>query len=117
MIELRIKLDHIDYGGLAQQALPVVLEKLSETHGDSKALQILRGLGGLPGGAVKTMLNAMPQGTKDAVALAFLQSYKEELAGQVNHFAQSKGIQVDVVEIQALRPEGGGSEEAQQHDG
>ena len=107
MIELRIRIDDIDYGDLAQQALPAVLKKLSESHGDSKALQILQGLGGLPSGAVRMMLKALPQSSKDAIALAFIQSYKEELARKINSFAESKDVHLNVKDIQAVRLGGG----------
>jgi len=105
MIELRIRLDNIDYDSLARQALPLVLEKLGDTHGDSKALKALRDLGNLPSGVVQMMLKALPQSTKDAIALAFLQSHKEELAGQICRLAERKGIHFDVAEIEALRPD------------
>lgn len=112
MIELRIKLDNIDYGSLAQQVLPVALEKLGEAHGDNKAVQALQELGHLPGGVVKMMLKTLPQSTKDAIAQAFLQSYTDELADQISRFAESKGIHFDVVEIQALCPAEAKAEEA-----
>lgn len=103
MIELRIQIDRIDYGALAQQALPKVLEHLQNTKGDSKAVQALQGLGHLPADAVKLMLSAMPQDTKDAIALAFLKSYQEEIAGQVNKFAAQKGVQLTVTGIEAVK--------------
>lgn len=112
MIELRIKLDNIDYGSLAQQVLPMVLDKLGETHGDNKAIQTLQELGNLPGSVVKAMLKALPQSTKDSIAQTFLQSYADELADQISRFAESKGIHFDVVEIQVLRPAEAKAEEA-----
>lgn len=103
MIELHINIDHIDYGGLAQQVVPLAMSKLSASHGDSKVLHALQGLGSLPSSAVKVMLNAMPQEAKDTIALAFLQNYKDEITQQINRFAESKGISVVISDIQAVR--------------
>lgn len=103
MIELRVEIDRIDYGSLAQQAIPFAIKRLSVSHGDSKIVQVLQSLGGLPAGAAKLMLNAMPQETKDAVALAFLQSYKDELAELINNFAEQKGLSLTITDIWADR--------------
>lgn len=103
MIEVRIKIDRIDYGGLAQQALPTVLERLQNTKGDNKAVQALQGLGRLPADAMKMMLNAMPQDVKDSIALAFLKSYQEEIAAQVNKLAAQKGVELTVAGIEAVK--------------
>lgn len=108
MIELHIKIASIDYGELAQQVVPLAINKLSgSSHGDSKLAHVLQGLGNLPSGAVKVMLNAMPQEAKDTIALAFLQNYKDEITQQINRFAEDKGISIVVADIEAVR---GGSE-------
>ncbi|MBD5162240.1 MAG: hypothetical protein HDT14_09550 [Oscillibacter sp.] len=103
MIEVKIQIDQIDYGGLAQQALPTVLERLQGSKGDSKAAQALKGLGHLPADAMKMMLNAMPQDVKDSIALAFLKSYQEEIAAQVNRLAAQKGVQLTVTGVEAVK--------------
>lgn len=103
MIELHVGIDRIDYGSLAQQAIPIAIRKLSVSHGDSKIVHVLQGLGGIPAGAAKMMLNAMPQDTKDAVALAFLQSFKDELADLINNFAEQKGLALTITDIWAER--------------
>lgn len=103
MIELKIQIDRIDYGGLAQQTLPTVLERLQSTKGDNKAVQALQGLGHLPAGAMKMMLNSMPQDVKDSIALALLKSYQEEIAAQVNKLAAQKGVELTVTGIEAVK--------------
>lgn len=103
MLELKIDISELDYGSIAQQALPVVLERLRASKGDSKIIQLLQGLGHLPSDAVKMMLSAMPQDTKDAIALAFLNSYKDELAEQINKFAAQKGVQLTIAGIEASK--------------
>ncbi len=110
MIELHIKIDSIDYGGLAQQVVPLAINKLgASSHGDSKLVHALQGLGNLPSSAVKVMLNAMPQEAKDTIALAFMQNYKDEITQQINRFAENKGIKIVITEIEAVR----GSDEPQ----
>lgn len=110
MIELHIKIDSIDYGGLAQQAVPLAIKKLStSSHGDSKLIHALEGLGSLPSSAAKVMLDAMPQEAKDTIALAFMQNYKNEITQQINRFAENKGIEIVITEIEAVR----GSDEPQ----
>lgn len=103
MIELHIKIDSIDYGGLAQQVVPLAINKLGASHGDSKLVHALQGLGNLPSSAVKVMLNAMPQEAKDTIALAFMQNYKDEITQQINRFAENKGISIVITEIEAVR--------------
>lgn len=103
MIEVKIQIDRIDYGGLAQQALPTVLERLQSTKGDSKAVQALQGLRHLPADAMKMMLNAMPQDVKDSIALAILKSYQEEIAARVNKLAAQKGVELSVTGIEAVK--------------
>lgn len=112
MIELHIKIASIDYGGLAQQVVPLAIKKLSaSSHGDSKLAHALQGLGSLPASAVKVMLNAMPQEAKDTIALAFLQNYKDEITQQINRFAEDKGISIVVTDIEAVRGSGKPEEE------
>lgn len=103
MIELKIQIDEIDYGGIAQHALPAVLERARNSRGDSKVIHALQGLGRMPAGAMKLMLNAMPQDTKDSITLAFLNAYKDDLSEQINKFAAQKGIQLTVKSIEASK--------------
>ncbi len=99
-MELRIKIDKMDYGGILQQAIPVVLEKLGTSHGGGKMLPLLRRLGDAPAGAARAALNVLPQEMKDRIAVLILQSYKEELVGMIHDFAARKGIEVTVSDIE-----------------
>lgn len=101
-MELKIKIDKIDYGGIAQQAIPVVIEKMGDSHGDGKIMQVLQKLGDAPAGVARVMLNALPQEMKDKIAVMLLQSYKEELTGMINDFAEKKGIEIEVSDIELV---------------
>lgn len=101
MIELKIFIDELDYGDAAKQAVAAAIKHLAKHKPDSKVLPVLKKMGGLPGGAVKAMVNALPQDTQDALALALLSSYKEELVDQLNRFAGKKGVKINISDIQA----------------
>ncbi len=103
MLEVKINISDLDYGSIAQQALPVVLERLRSSRGDGKIIQILQGLGHLPSDAVQMMISAMPQDTRDAIALAFLNSCRDELAEQISKFAAHKGVQLTITGIEASK--------------
>lgn len=98
-MEVKIQIDRIDYGGVARRALPIVLERLSAAHEDSKLIPLLQKLGDMPGGAAQSVLNVLPQRTKDQIAAAMLESCRDELAGLINDFAAKKGFDITVSNI------------------
>lgn len=100
MIEVKIKVNDIDYGSAADVLLPVLLEKLSRSA-DPLTAGLLVKLKGLSGSAAKAALNFLPQDVKDELAVACLNHYNDEISRIMVSFAEKKGIglQVSGVEV------------------
>lgn len=102
-MELKIQIDKIDYGSIAEQAIPAAIQRLNASHSDSRLAAVLQKLGGAPGGAARAMLNVLPQEMKDQVAAALLESYRDELTGLINEFAARKGLDITITDVE-LKP-------------
>lgn len=101
MIEVKILLDDIDYGSIAESMIPVVKEKLAE-NGNS--------FGGFVGkhlpesalnGAANGVLKFLSQKQKDELALKLIKKHEERIIEALQNAAADKGISVDIKELSA----------------
>lgn len=95
MIELKVSIDNIQYGDLAKQFVPQLIEHFQKNYSDSKVISLLSGMKNMPGSVVKTMLDALPQDTKDEMAVYFINQNREALLDAVSGFMKEKGIEAD----------------------
>lgn len=101
MIEIKIKLDDIDYSGIAELAMPVVKEKLGERGGF---------LGGLIGnhvpesalsGALNGFLSFLSPEQRDEVALSLINKYEDKIVGILQKTASDHGVSLKVKGLSA----------------
>ena len=96
MIEIKLQLDDIDYSGIAELAMPLVKEKLSENGGF---------LGGIVGkhipeaalnGALNGFLNFLTPTQKDEVALSLINKYENKITDILQQTASNHGVNLKV---------------------
>ncbi|MBR4027152.1 MAG: hypothetical protein IKJ01_06295 [Lachnospiraceae bacterium] len=97
-MEIRLKLDNIDYGELAVKMLPLVGDKLKES--DNTVAKLLSGVAKMPPSIIKTTVNALPQETKDEVVALLINKNKDKIKRLFMDFANTKGIDFDILDIE-----------------
>ena len=97
-MEIRLKLDNIDYGELAVKMLPLVGDKLKES--DNTVAKLLSGVAKMPPSIIKTTVNALPQETKDEVVALLINKNKNKIKRLFMDFANTKGIDFDILDIE-----------------
>lgn len=99
VMELKLKLDNIDYGKLAVKLLPLVAHKLEGST--DMAGKLLNGVAKMPPVLIESTINALPQETKDELAALLINKNKERMKDTFISFAEAKGIGFDIVDIEA----------------
>lgn len=100
VMELKLKLDNIDYGKLAVKLLPLVAPINLEGSTDM-AGKLLNGVAKMPPVLIESTINALPQETKDELAALLINKNKERMKDTFISFAEAKGIGFDIVDIEA----------------
>jgi len=93
MIEVKIKINEVDYGAAVDVLMPVLLDKLCSLC--DPVTKILLGKR-MSGPAAKAALDKLPQRTKEELAAACLNHYSEEISRLMVNVAAQKGIGVQV---------------------
>lgn len=100
MIEINIKISEIDYGNLAEQILPIALEKLKEYDGDNILIKSAGMMNTFPKGIASAVLSALPQKVKNELAVHFINKHKEDIVAAVNDFAEKKQIKISIEDVE-----------------
>lgn len=98
-MEIKLKLEDIDYGDLAVKLLPLISDKLKEN--DNMAAKLLCGIAKMPPAIIRTTVNSLPQETKDEVAVLLINNNEEKIRKLFIQFAQNNGIALDITDIEA----------------
>lgn len=98
-MEIKIKIDKIDYAALVEAVLPIVKNKLKDMNGPIPAL--LNGVVGLPSGILEAVVNGLPQETKDQMAVFLINSYKEKILSTAEHFGAENGVDLKIADVRA----------------
>lgn len=97
MIKLEIDIRDIDYDGLIDQFLPVMLEKLRQS--DHPASRLIAG--GMPAPMAKLILKKLPPATKDQLTAELLNSNKEAITQFIKDIAGQNKIRLNIGDIRA----------------
>ena len=97
-MDIKLKLDNIDYGELAVKLLPLVGDKLKES--DNTVAKLLSGVAKMPPAIIKTTVNALPQETKDEVVALLINKNKDKIKRVFMDFANAKGMNLDILDIE-----------------
>ncbi len=100
MLKIEIKLDEIDYEKTAENLLPQIIQKLSEKEDQSGKLgRFLLKFNGLPNQVLKAAIAAIPIEERDALVVAFLSEYKEEIITACNEMITQNNVQANISEM------------------
>lgn len=100
MIEMKIKISDADYGTAIEAFLPVIIEKMAEKENAGFITKMIGKNSTLPASVIKAALSVMPQSTKDEIAAACLDKYKEDISKILLDFAKDKGLYFRLEDIQ-----------------
>lgn len=94
-MELTLKVSNVDYNSIAQKLLPILEKKLAD--------------GSIPGGALvsglltadraTSVLNMLPQSTKDSLLVQYVKQNQTQIARQLEQFAASEGVGLQVDQV------------------
>ncbi len=97
MIKLEIDIRDIDYDGLIEQFLPLMLEKLRQS--DNPAAKLIAG--GMPAPVAKMLLKKLPPATKDQLTSELLNSNKDAITQFLKDIAAQNNIRLNIGDIRA----------------
>lgn len=110
MIDIKISVSHVDYEAALDTLLPVLLEHLSKSSQNTLISSILQKTKGLSSIAAKAALKALPQETKDELAVVCLNYYREDIQRLLTEMSKQKGIAMEIERIHIAAEQGPESE-------
>ena len=101
MIDIKISVSNVDYEAALDTLLPVLLEHLSKKTENAFLSSILSKTKGVSSIAAKAALKTLPQDTRDDLAVACLNHYKDDIQRLLTEVSKQKGIalQIDGIDI------------------
>ena len=96
-MELTLKVSNIDYNSIAQKLLPILENKLAD--GSIPGGSLISGL--LTPERAVSMLNMLPQSTKDSILVQYVKQNQDQIARQLEQFASSEGVKLQVDQVSA----------------
>ena len=96
-MKVTLKISDVDYAELAVQSLPLIRDKIQLS--DGTAAKILLKLTRLPPHLIRSTLDALPQATKDDIAILLLKLNKEKVAGGLQDIVRAHGITLTIDDI------------------
>ena len=100
MIEIKMKVDEVDYERALETLLPLLAEHFSSKTDNALISGILSKTKGLPVAAVKAMLKTFPQETKDERAVFCLNYYGENISHMLTDTLEKQGISLKVQSVE-----------------
>lgn len=97
-MEIKLKVDHIDYGSLAVSLLPLIGDKLKE-H-EKPAVRLLSGVAKMPPAVIRGTIDRLPQETKDELVALLINHNEARLKAAITSFAQNQGISLEISKIE-----------------
>lgn len=99
-MEIKIKIDNVDYDALADLMMPMLIDHLSNDKDDVVTRLMLLSQG-FTESAVKKLLARMSQEKKDELLVKLINKNKPKIMGMLMDMAASKGIRVSVNDVEA----------------
>lgn len=100
MIEIKLLLDDIDYSSIAELAMPLIKEKISENGGG-----FLGGLLGkqIPAFALNGLIGLLTPQQKDEIALKLINRNEDKIIGLLQKTASENGVNLTVKSLTASK--------------
>ena len=96
-MEIRLKVEDIDYASLIEKLLPLVANKLQEEEGAVEKL--LLGLTKIPSYLIKASINAFPQETKDDMIAYLVNKNSENIEEILMDSLKQKGVTMKISDM------------------
>ena len=91
-MQIKITISEVDYIGISEAALPKLLQRLSDRPEAGRFLPLLSRFQHLPGKVAVAVLKAMPQQTRDGLALWLLKANEPRVLELCNRLFAEKGL-------------------------
>ena len=92
-MEIKLKVNRINYGDLAAWCLPMLSDKLAKE--DGAIPNLLSKVAAMSPRVARGMLNALPEETKSELAVYLLNRNKEQILSGVTRYLQQQGVDVE----------------------
>lgn len=96
-MEIKLKVNRINYGTLAEKVLPMLSDKLAKEEGAIPKL--LSKLAALSPGMAKGVLNALPEETKNEAVVYLLNKNKQQILDGFVRYMREQGIDVELGDL------------------
>ena len=96
-MELKLKVNRINYGNLAEKFLPMLSDKLAKEEGAIPRL--LSKLAALSPGMAKGMLNVLPDETKDEMVVYLIKKNKQQILNGFARYMKEQGIDIEIGDL------------------
>ena len=96
-MELKLKVNRINYGNLAEKFLPMLSDKLAKEEGAIPRL--LSKLAALSPGMAKGMLNVLPDETKDEMVVYLINKNKQQILNGFARYMKEQGIDIEIGDL------------------
>lgn len=97
MVEIRVKLDDLDYANLIKVAFPIIKKKAQ----DETAMwaTVVKHINEPDESSISTLLGLIPTSARDKLIELAFEKYKEEIPGVLTRLAESKGIKLSITDV------------------
>lgn len=99
MLELRVLLDDIDYGSLAEYLIPAVADKLKREEKGGILGSVLAGNSALTASMAQKLLDTMSQEQKDQLLIQLLGKNREKLLQKGNRLLRERSIGAHICDV------------------
>lgn len=96
-MEIKVKVDHVDYDSIIKNALPLLREK-----SDNRIISIISGIVNMPGELPLKMIAAIPQETKDELVAYIINLKKDTIIGIITDSLEKKGFPVELGNLEVI---------------
>lgn len=102
MIELKLKIENIDYDSVADILAPALKDRIDSSDFPAWA-RLLFLAGGMDGAAFKKILSRVPNDAIDGFVAKLLNEKSDKAAEFLEEMAASKGVKIKISEVKALK--------------
>lgn len=99
MLNVHVSISEIDYEAALDTIMPIFLEHMSQNSDHSFLSTVLSKTKNLSSAAAKTAIKALPEKSKEELAVVCFNHYKESIIQMLTEAAAEKGIVVKMDDI------------------
>ena len=102
MIELKLKIESIDYDSIADILAPALKDRIDSSEFPAWA-RLLFLAGGMDGSAFKKILSRVPSESIDEFVVKLLNDKSDKAASVIEDLAATKGIKIKISDVSASK--------------